>query len=45
LLGVGAAPLSAAFLICETIAAVIVTMKRIDGEWKISGVEEHPDGR
>jgi RNA polymerase sigma factor (sigma-70 family) len=23
----------------------IVTMKRIDGEWKISGVEEHPDGR
>jgi RNA polymerase sigma factor (sigma-70 family) len=22
----------------------IVTMKRIDGEWKISGVEEHPDG-
>jgi len=23
----------------------IVTMKKIDGEWKISGVEEHPDGR
>jgi hypothetical protein len=22
----------------------IVTMKRIDGEWKITGVEEHPDG-
>ena len=22
----------------------IVTMKRVDGEWKISGVEEHPDG-